>query len=62
MSAGTSNATFHTLDDAGKLRDNYVNPYYLDGLKHRVSAASSSPSTTFTKATRCRRAYSRARR
>jgi 3-phenylpropionate/trans-cinnamate dioxygenase ferredoxin component len=39
MSAGTSNAAFRTLDDADKLRDNDVNPYYLEGLKHRVSVA-----------------------
>jgi 3-phenylpropionate/trans-cinnamate dioxygenase ferredoxin subunit len=39
MSAGTSNTAFHTLDDASKLRDNDVNPYYLESLKHRVSVA-----------------------
>ena len=30
---------FRTLDDAGKLPDNYVNPYYLEDLKRRVSIA-----------------------
>jgi hypothetical protein len=30
---------FRTLDDAGKLPDNYVNPYYLEDLKRRVSVA-----------------------
>ena len=39
MSAGTSNMAFRTLDDAGKLRENDVNPYYLENLKHRVSVA-----------------------
>jgi nitrite reductase/ring-hydroxylating ferredoxin subunit len=32
-------AAFRTLDDAGKLPDNYVNPYYLEDLKRRVSVA-----------------------
>jgi len=27
---------FRALDDAGKLPDNYVNPYYLEDLKRRV--------------------------
>ena len=31
---------FRALDDAGKLPDNYVNPYYLEDLKRRVSDAS----------------------
>jgi 3-phenylpropionate/trans-cinnamate dioxygenase ferredoxin component len=39
MSAVTSNTAFRTLDDAGKLRDNDVNPYYIEDLKHRVSVA-----------------------
>ena len=30
---------FRPLDDAGKLPDNYVNPYYLEDLKRRVSVA-----------------------
>jgi 3-phenylpropionate/trans-cinnamate dioxygenase ferredoxin subunit len=30
---------FRTLDDTGKLPDNYVNPCYLDDLKRRVSVA-----------------------
>ena len=32
-------ASFRALDDAGKLPDNYVNPYYLEDLKRRVSVA-----------------------
>ena len=32
-------AAFRALDDAGKLPDNYVNPYYLEDLKRRVSVA-----------------------
>jgi hypothetical protein len=32
-------AAFRTLDDAGRLPDNYVNPYYLEDLKRRVSVA-----------------------
>ena len=39
MSVGTSDSGFRTLDDVGKLRDNDVNPYYIEGLKHRVSIA-----------------------
>jgi hypothetical protein len=31
MSAGTSNAAFHTLDDAGKLRDNDVSVARVGG-------------------------------
>lgn len=30
---------FRTLDDTGKLPDNYVNSCYLDDLKRRVSVA-----------------------
>jgi 3-phenylpropionate/trans-cinnamate dioxygenase ferredoxin component len=30
---------FRALDDASKLPDNYVNPYYLEDLKRRVSVA-----------------------
>ena len=30
---------FRAVDDAGKLPDNYVNPYYLEDLKRRVSVA-----------------------
>jgi hypothetical protein len=33
-------AAFRALDDAGKLPDNYVNPYYLEDLKRRVFDAS----------------------
>ena len=33
-------ASFRALDDAGKLPDNYGNPYYLEDLKRRVSDAS----------------------
>jgi 3-phenylpropionate/trans-cinnamate dioxygenase ferredoxin subunit len=39
MSADTSKTAFRTLGDAGKLRDNDVNAYYLDDRKHRVSVA-----------------------
>ena len=39
MNVGTSDSGFRTLDDVGKLRDNDVNPYYIEGLKHRVSIA-----------------------
>lgn len=39
MSATSSKAAFRTLGDAGNLRDNDVNPYYLADLKHRVSVA-----------------------
>jgi nitrite reductase/ring-hydroxylating ferredoxin subunit len=38
MSTTTATA-FHTLGDAGKLRDNDVHPYYLEDLKRRVSVA-----------------------
>jgi nitrite reductase/ring-hydroxylating ferredoxin subunit len=30
---------FRALDDAVKLPDNYVNPYYLEDLRRRVSVA-----------------------
>jgi hypothetical protein len=60
MSAGTSNAAFRTLDDAGKLRDNDVNPYYLEGLKHRVSVARVG-GKLFATVTRCQGVCSRAR-
>jgi hypothetical protein len=33
-------AAFRALVDAGKLPDNYVNPYYLEDLKRRVFDAS----------------------
>ena len=36
-------AAFRALDDAGKLPDNYVNPYYLEDLKRRVFDASRCP-------------------
>ena len=39
MTAATSNTAFRTLDDAGKLRENDVNPYYVEDLKRRVSVA-----------------------
>ena len=39
MSAPSSKTAFRTLGDAGNLRDNDVNPYYLEDLKHRVSVA-----------------------
>jgi hypothetical protein len=29
---------FRTLDDAGKLPDNYVNPYYVEDLKRRSAS------------------------
>ena len=32
-------AAFRALDDSGKLPVNYVNPYYLEDLKRRVSVA-----------------------
>lgn len=35
----TTTTEFRTLDDAGNLPDNYVNPYYLEDLKRRVSVA-----------------------
>lgn len=31
--------TFRTLDSSDALPDNYVNPYYLEDRKHRVSVA-----------------------
>jgi nitrite reductase/ring-hydroxylating ferredoxin subunit len=31
--------TFRTLDDASRLPNNYVNPYYLDDLKRLVAVA-----------------------
>jgi 3-phenylpropionate/trans-cinnamate dioxygenase ferredoxin subunit len=34
-----SPAEFRTLDQASKLADNYVNPYYLQDDKRRVSVA-----------------------
>ena len=33
-------ASFRALDDAGKLPNNYGNPYYLEDLKRRVFDAS----------------------
>jgi nitrite reductase/ring-hydroxylating ferredoxin subunit len=39
MSAGLSGTAFRSLGDASKLRDNDVNPYYIEDLKHRVSVA-----------------------
>ncbi|MCB0176429.1 MAG: Rieske (2Fe-2S) protein [Anaerolineae bacterium] len=40
MSAPTTPQTnFRILDDAANLPDNYVNPYYLEDLKRRVSVA-----------------------
>jgi nitrite reductase/ring-hydroxylating ferredoxin subunit len=39
MSATPDKTSYRALDDAGNLRDNYVNPYYLADLKHRVSVA-----------------------
>jgi 3-phenylpropionate/trans-cinnamate dioxygenase ferredoxin component len=30
---------FRTLDAADRLPDDYVNPYYIDDIKHRVSVA-----------------------
>lgn len=39
MSAGTTTTEFRTLDDGGNLRDNDVNPYYLEDLKRRVAVA-----------------------
>ena len=32
-------AEFRAVGDAGELADNYVNPYYLEDLKRRVSVA-----------------------
>jgi nitrite reductase/ring-hydroxylating ferredoxin subunit len=34
-----SKAEFRSLGKSDRLRDNYVNPYYLEDLKHRVSVA-----------------------
>jgi|SRR6185295_280614 len=31
--------TFRTVDDAARLPDNYVNPYYLEDLKRLVAVA-----------------------
>jgi 3-phenylpropionate/trans-cinnamate dioxygenase ferredoxin component len=39
MSTTSAQAPYRTLDDAGNLRDNDVNPYYLGDQKHRVSIA-----------------------
>jgi 3-phenylpropionate/trans-cinnamate dioxygenase ferredoxin component len=36
----TSTAEFRTLDRSDRLPEDYVNPYYLDDLKRRVSVAS----------------------
>ena len=58
---------FRALDDAGKLPDKYVNPYYLEDLKRRVSVARSEANCTplticaSTRAARSRRGCSRAR-
>jgi nitrite reductase/ring-hydroxylating ferredoxin subunit len=35
----TSKAEFRSVGKLDHLRDNYVNPYYLEDLKHRVSVA-----------------------
>ena len=35
----TSTAALRELDDVANLPDNYINPYYLDDLKRRVSVA-----------------------
>lgn len=35
----TKTAEFRTLDESSNLQDNYVNPYYLEDLKRRVSVA-----------------------
>jgi 3-phenylpropionate/trans-cinnamate dioxygenase ferredoxin component len=32
-------AQFRTVDEGGGLRENYVNPYYLEDLKKRISVA-----------------------
>jgi hypothetical protein len=59
---------FRTLDEAGKLPDNYVNPYYLEDLKRRVSVARAGgklyafDDCASTRAARSRRGCSRARR
>lgn len=34
-----SDTGFRTVGDSSALEDNWVNPYYLDDLKHRVSVA-----------------------
>ncbi len=36
-------AAFRTLDDTGKLPDNYVNPCYLDDLKRPAPEANCTP-------------------
>lgn len=35
----TMTAEFRTLDTSDRLPDDYVNPYYLEGLKRRISVA-----------------------
>ena len=35
----TTTAEFRTLDKSDRLPDDYVNPYYLEDLKRRVSVA-----------------------
>jgi 3-phenylpropionate/trans-cinnamate dioxygenase ferredoxin component len=35
----TTTAEFRTVDTSDRLPDDYVNPYYLDDLKQRVSVA-----------------------
>ena len=39
MNAATSTAEFRTLDEAGNLPADYVNPYYLRDLKRTVTVA-----------------------
>jgi nitrite reductase/ring-hydroxylating ferredoxin subunit len=39
MSAPATGRGFRTVGDARALPDNYVNPYYLEDLKKRVSVA-----------------------
>lgn len=39
MSAPAAEREFRTVGDARALPDNYVNPYYLEDLKKRVSVA-----------------------
>ncbi|MGA9276464.1 Rieske (2Fe-2S) protein [Ilumatobacter sp.] len=34
-----SNAEFRLVGESAQLKDDWVNPYYLDDLKHRVSVA-----------------------
>ncbi len=34
-----SDPDFRTVGESAKLQDDWVNPYYLDDLKHRVSVA-----------------------